>query len=77
MYYQSHVLEIIQVKMHEICKECFFTLSYLYMIEKRLIFGQIFEMGILMELHILRTPQSERHIFRGWYISLSLCACLL
>ena len=32
--------------------------------------GQIFEMEILMELHVLRSPESKNHIFSKW----SVCA---
>ena len=37
-----------------------------------IVFGQIFEMEILMNLHILRSPESEKHIFSVW----SLCVCV-
>ena len=40
----------------------FITFFYLYA-EKVLLLGQIFEMEILMDLHILRSPESEKHIF--------------
>ena len=36
------------------------------MAEKELFWGQIFEMEILMDLHVLRSPESENHIFSGW-----------
>ena len=43
------------------------------MVKKVLFVGQIFEIEILVDLHFLRTPESENHIFRGW----SVCVCLL
>ena len=39
------------------------------MIEKLLLLDQIFEMEILMGLHVLKFPESENHIFNG----LSVC----
>ena len=53
--------------------------------------GQIFEMEILLDLHVLRSPESENHIFSVWPVcivslcvsmcvpvslSLSLCVCV-
>ena len=46
----------------------------LYMADKVLFLGQIFEMEILMDLHVLRSPESENHIFSGW--SVSVCVCV-
>ena len=34
--------------------------------------GQIFEVEILMDLHVLRSPESEKHIFSKW----SACVCV-
>ena len=34
--------------------------------------GQTFEIEILMDLHVLRSPESENHIFSGW----SMCTCV-
>ena len=50
----------------------FFTFSDPYMIEKVLFLGQIFEMKILLDLHVLRAPESKNHIFSGW----SVCVCV-
>ena len=33
---------------------------------------QIFEMENMMDLHVLRSPESVKHIFRGW----SVCVCV-
>ena len=35
--------------------------------------GQIFEVEILMVLHVLRSPESENHIFSIW--SVCMCVC--
>ena len=48
-----------------------FTFSYLY-VEKVLFLGQIFEVEILMDLHVLRTPNPK--IILLWF---DLCVCLL
>ena len=37
--------------------------------EKILFLGQIFEMEILMDLHVLRPPESKIHIF--------ICVCVI
>ena len=42
--------------------------SYPYMVEKVLHWGQIFEMEILMDLHVLVSPESENHIFSSWSV---------
>ena len=47
------------------------------MVEKVLIWNQIFEMEILINLHVLRSPESENHIFSGQSLSLSLCVCAI
>ena len=36
------------------------------MVEKVLFLGQILKMEILMDLHIMRSPESENHIFSVW-----------
>ena len=38
--------------------------------------GQIFEVEILMNLHILRSPESKNHIFSGWSVSVCSRACV-
>ena len=43
------------------------------MVEKVWFLDQIFEMEILMDLHVMRSPESENHIFSVW--SVCLCVC--
>ena len=50
-----------------------FTFSYPYMVEKVLFLGQIFEMGILMDLHAIRTSESDNYIFSAWFVCLCIC----
>ena len=38
--------------------------------------GQTFEMEILMDLHVLRSPDSENHIFSKWSLCMCVCVCL-
>ena len=38
-------------------------------VEKVLFSGKIFEIEILMDLHVLRPPKSEKHIFSFWSIA--------
>ena len=53
----------------------FFTFSYLK-VEKVLFLGQIFEMEILMDLHVLRSPESENLIFSKWSVCVCVCDCV-
>ena len=41
----------------------FFIISDTHMVEKVLFLSQIFEKDILMDLHVLRSRESENHIF--------------
>ena len=41
--------------------------------EKVLFWGQIFEMEILMDLHILSSSEYENHVFSAW----SVCVCVV
>ena len=43
------------------------------MVEKVFFLGHIFEIEILMDLHVMRTPELENHIFS----IRSVCLCLL
>ena len=36
------------------------------------VLDQIFEMEILMDLHVLRTPESENHILSCWSMCVSV-----
>ena len=50
----------------------------LVMVEKILFWGQIFEMEILMDLHVMRSPESENHFYAfGLSLSVCVCVCLL
>ena len=40
------------------------------MVMKALFLDQIFEMEILIDLHVLRSPESESHIFSDWFVRL-------
>ena len=39
-----------------------FYFLFPYMAKKALFFGKIFEIKFLMELHVLRQPESENHV---------------
>ena len=49
------------------------TFYFLLPIEKVLFFVQIFELEYLMDLHVLRSPESGKHSFSVW--SVCVCAC--
>ena len=38
--------------------------------------GQIFEMEILMDLNVLRSPEPENHIFSVWSVCMCVCLCV-
>ena len=42
-------------------------------VEKVLFVGKILKTGILLDLHILRSPESENYVFRGWSDYMSVC----
>ena len=42
------------------------------MVEKKLLLGQIIEIKILMDLHVLKLPWSENPIFSGFSICMRL-----
>ena len=46
----------------------YFNFSYLCIIEKVLFWGQTFEIEILMDLLVLRFPESENYIFSWWLV---------
>ena len=43
------------------------------MAERVLFWGQISEMEILMDVHFLRSPESEDHIFKAWSVCVYVC----
>ena len=47
----------------------FFSLTHV-MVEKVLFWGKIFEMEILIDVYVIRSPESEIHIFRVWSVCL-------
>ena len=48
-----------------------FTFSYLR-VEKELFWGQIFKLEILIDLHVLKSSESESHIFSVWSACVSV-----
>ena len=58
----------------------FLSLTIMNGIEKVLFWGQIFEPEFLMYLDVLRSPESENHIFREWsvcvYVCVYVCTCV-
>ena len=46
-------------------------------LEKVLFWGQLFKILTLMDFYILRSPESENHIFSKWSVCMSvfLCVC--
>ena len=45
-------------------------------VEKVLFLSQIFEVEILMDLHVVRSPESENHIFSVWSVCMCVCLCV-
>ena len=46
------------------------------MAEKILFWGQIFEMEILMDLHIMRSPETVNYIFSVWSVCMYVSLCV-
>ena len=54
-----------------------FILSLIiYRIEKVLFSGRFFEIEFSLDLHVLRSPESENHVFSGWSVCVSVCVCV-
>ena len=54
-----------------------FLLSLTHVIvEKSLFFSQIFEMEILVDLHVVRASKSKNHIFSAWCVCICMCLCV-
>ena len=41
-----------------------------------IVLDKIFEMEILMNLHLFRAPESENQIFSCWSVCIYVCVCL-
>ena len=55
----------------------YFLLSLTQVMVKKILFqGQIFEIEILMDLHAMRTPESENHIYSVWSVCMCVCVCV-
>ena len=60
-----------------------FIFYYQYIVEKARFWGQIFKMKVLEILHVLRSPESKKHIFSDlsvrMFVCISVCmvVCLL
>ena len=40
-----------------------------------IVLDKIYEMKILMDLHVLKNPESENYIFIGWFLCVCVCVC--
>ena len=54
----------------------YLTFSYL-LVEKLLFLGRIFKMEISMDLYVLRSLESENHIFSVWSVCVCLCVSVI
>ena len=52
---------------------CYFLLPKY---RESIVLGQIFKVEILMDLQVLRSPESENHIFRVCSVGMCVCVCL-
>ena len=48
----------------------------IYRIEKVLFSGRFFEIEFSLDLHVLRSPESENHVFSGWSLCVCVCLCV-
>ena len=53
-----------------------FSLSPTLISRESIVLGQIFEVDILMDLNVLRLPETENHIFSGWSVYTCVCLCI-
>ena len=60
---------------NELCEKCLpFLLSHTHiMVEKVLFWGHVFEMVNLIDVRIMRSPESKNNIFSAW--SVCMCVC--
>ena len=49
------------------CYYAIFTFAYLHILKKVLLLSQVFEIEFLIELHVLRSLESENHGFSDKY----------
>ena len=54
------------------CLYCYFFLPISI---ESIVLSQIFEVEILMDLHVLKSPESENHIFSTWSVCMRVCVC--
>ena len=75
IYFQHHYRNSLVNKIFILCTLFHFTLTYPCTVQKMLFLGQIFEMVIFMDLQILRSFESENHIFSAWSVCMCFCVC--
>ena len=51
----------------------FLLTFYLYIVWKTLFSGQMLEIEFLINLHVLKSPESENHIFNVCLVCMSVC----
>ena len=54
----------------------YFLYFYISKQRKYCFWYQIFKMEILMDLHVLRSTESENHIFSVWSVCICVCVCV-
>ena len=51
-----------------------FLLSLIHVIEGKVLFwSQVFEIKILIDLHVMSSAEFENHIFSVWYLCICVC----
>ena len=58
------------------CKKNFFYYFLLSISRESIVLESNFEMQILMDIHVLRSPEFENHIFSVWSVCMCVCVCL-
>ena len=58
-------------------KRYIFAFSYPYKAAKVVFLDQTFEMDILTDLHVLKSPESEKNIFNGWFVCMLVCVSVI
>ena len=57
------------------CHRCYYFILYIYGRGSDVSCGQIFKIDILMDLHVLKFNEYEKHIFSGQSVSVYVCVC--
>ena len=56
-------------------KSSLFLTPFYFLLPNKVFLGRTYKMEIWMVLEVLKSPETENHIFSGWSIWLCVCVC--